>query len=392
MTDLLARRELWLIVVAAVAGVVCSLFVARWHLQFWVRRISLPLDYDEVERIATDDGAAFELRRVPIPTGVSRDLALPPILMVHGVAANHRNQDLHPDHSLARHLAALGRDVFLLTLRSGLRLSFRALRTAHIETMASAEIPGAIDRILARTGARSIDYVGFSMGGLLLYAALGRTVPFDRVRRVVIVGSPAQMRRPWFVPRFLRFLPRIFVPHLPLRLGARTFAFLSEWLATPIHRLVSNPRNVAKGMTRLALIDVIEDMPAALNADFLAAMTGDGVLRAFGEPITARLPSVTSPALFVAGSDDRLAPPAAVRHAFDLWGRDAPHTVKRFVVLGRQYGSKEDYGHGDLAVGANVGVELFPPIAQFLGPAQLEEVDAAIGGEAKAAIDERSPT
>jgi polyhydroxyalkanoate synthase len=364
----LSTHALLVALAVVAAGLAVSFALARLHLRYWVRRLSLPVEYAATERIATDDGAAFELRRVPIAAGVARDETLPPILLVHGVAANHRNQDLHPDHSLARHLAALGRDVFLLTLRSGMRLRFRALRTARVESMAKAELPLAIDRILRRTGASAVDYVGFSMGGLLLYAALDRTIPKEKVRRVVIVGSPARMRRPWFVPRVLRFVPRIFVPHLPLRLGARTFAFLSEWFSTPIHRLVANPRNVAPGMTRLALVDVIEDMPAALNADFLRAMTGDGVLRAFGESITKRLPSMTLPALFVAGSDDRLAPPEAVRHAFDLWGADDPATVKRFVVLGREYGSKEDYGHGDLAVGANVGEELFPPIATFLGP------------------------
>ena len=376
----------------ALAPIGVLLFLSWWHLRFWVRRITLRADYAETERFATDDGAIFELRRVPIPDGVPRDAVLPPILLVHGVAANHRNQDLHPDHSLARHLARLGRDVFLLTLRSGLRLPFRALRTVRVEAMARAEIPQAIERIREKTHFEAIDYVGFSMGGLLLYAALERTVPQAHVRRVVIVGSPARMKRPWYLPRFLRFVPRVLVPHLPLRLGARAFAFLSEWFATPIHRLVSNPRNVARGMTRLALVDVIEDMPAALNADFLYAMTGDGTVRAFGESITARLPQVTLPVLFVAGSADQLAPPAAVRHAFDLWGRDDPRTVKRFVVLGREYGSKEDYGHGDLAVGANVGDELFPPIARFLGPEQPEDQDAAVGRVAKAAIDERAPT
>ena len=369
------------------------LVVFGWlHLRYWVRRITLGVDYAETERFLTDDGAAFELRRVPIPDDVRRDDALPPILLVHGVAANHRNQDLHPDHSLARHLAALGRNVFLLTLRSGLRLSFRALRTVRVESMARDEIPRAIEIVRKKTGAETIDYVGFSMGGLLLYAALERTVPQAHVRRVVIVGSPARMKRPWYLPRFFRFVPRVLVPHLPLRVGARMFAFLSEWFATPIHRLVSNPRNVARGMTRLALVDVIEDMPAALNADFLYAMTGDGTVRAFGESITARLPRVTRPALFVAGSDDKLAPPAAVRHAFELWGRDDPHTVKRFVILGREYGSKEDYGHGDLAVGARVGEELFPPIAKFLGPEQLEDAGAEVGAQAKQAIDERVPT
>ena len=73
-----------------------------------------------VESVGIDN--TIEMFRRSLPDGApsgSREI-LPPVLLVHGVGANHRNNDLHPDFSLARHLAALGRDVWLLTLRSGL--------------------------------------------------------------------------------------------------------------------------------------------------------------------------------------------------------------------------------------------------------------------------------
>jgi pimeloyl-ACP methyl ester carboxylesterase len=350
-------------------AIVLALVLVWLHTRWWVRRLRLELEYASFERVATPDGSAIELRRVPCAR-IDRDL--PPILLVHGVAANHRNQDVHPDFSLARHLAALGRDVWLVTLRSGRGdVSWWRRRKIRFEPMARFDVPLAIEAVRAKTGADVVDYVGFSMGGLLLYAALDRAIDPRVVRRVVIVGSPARMEPPSLVPRaLLRVMPRVFVPHLPLRLGARTLAFLSEWITTPIHRMVANPRNVFPGVTRLALVDVIEDMPAALNADFVEAMARpSGVLRFDDEPIDARLHALAIPALFVAGAGDKLAPPRSVRHAFDLWACDHGDVAKRFVILGRDHGSREDYGHGDLAVGAHVAVELFPLIADWLDPA-----------------------
>lgn len=92
------------------------LAVALWaHALFWRRRIAIALPYAETHRIATADKSAIELRRITQPVAQ----VLPPVLLVHGIAINHRNMDTHPDYSLARALAKTGRDVWLLTLRSG---------------------------------------------------------------------------------------------------------------------------------------------------------------------------------------------------------------------------------------------------------------------------------
>ena len=97
-------------------GVLASLLVASWaHYVYWVRRFRLSVEYAEHERLRTADGSAIELRRLTPPAMPS----LPPVLLVHGVAANHRNVDLQPDRSLARYLHARGRDVWLVMLRSG---------------------------------------------------------------------------------------------------------------------------------------------------------------------------------------------------------------------------------------------------------------------------------
>ncbi|AUX20122.1 lipase [Sorangium cellulosum] len=384
--------------------------IALWaHLYYWVKRLTLPLEYCAEEVLETGDGARIELRRVPRPPTATEQPDLPPILLVHGLAANHRNQDIHPDYSLARHLAALGRDVWLLTLRSGRLLTRVERRSVRFSAMAQHDLPCAVDAVLKRTGARSLDYVGFSMGGMLLYAALGRSVASEQIRRVVIVGSPGRLVAPTrllpYVPgrllpgvplRLIRHVPGRLLPGVPLRLMARSVAFASEWVPTPLHHAVANPRNVPPGVTRLALVNCIEDIPAALNADFATWLASDGEIRVNGERVLDGLASVAAPALFIAGSADRIAPVSSVRAAFDAWGRDHPESPKRFVVLGRDFGAREDYGHGDLAVGAYTGAELFEPIARFLGPDQQEQPADVAGPETGApaleAIQARQPT
>lgn len=359
------------------------------HVQFWRERLGLALPYSVEERIECPDGVPIELRRVPLPAGVS-PAELPPVLLVHGVAANHRNQDAHPDHSLARFLAGLGRDVWLVTLRCA-EPGVLPGHDVRFVSMARNDLPTAVEAVLARTGAPQLDYVGFSMGGMLLYATLDRFVPRARLRRVVTVGSPAELRPKLPVPAIARFIPQWIVPRIPLRTLARAFSFAGEWFVTPWHAWVLNTRNVAPGITRMALVEVIEDIPAGLMFDFIGWTSGDGVVSIDGESTLARLPQMDMPALFVAGSADALAPPSEVRHAFDAWGEDHPAVPKRFVVLGRDYGNDEDYGHGDLALGVRVATELFPPIAKFLGPEDPahEAEGARSGGDAQRDIDAR---
>ena len=125
----------WVYLLFPLAGLVIA-FAAVWgHLRFWVARLSLPLPYAVEEVLQTQDGARIELRRVPRPGDGATRSGLPPVLLVHGLAANHRNQDLHPDCSLARHLAASGRDVWLLTLRSGRALRWAERKQARFAAM-----------------------------------------------------------------------------------------------------------------------------------------------------------------------------------------------------------------------------------------------------------------
>lgn len=337
------------------------------------------MPYESIERLLTDDGAVIELRRIPRAQQPTADL--PPVLVVHGVASNHRNQDAHPDNSLARHMAGIGRDVWVVTLRSGLGRRLLSRFRMRFEDMARNDVPLAVRAVLERTGASQLDYAGFSMGGMLLYAALGRGVDERMIRRVVLVGSPGRIIAPIAVPHWFRRIPSWIVPTLRLRWLALFVAFMSEWFPTILHRVVLNPANMSPGMTRLALANCIEDVPSELHADFLHWASGDGTVTVGSQPLLDRIHSVCIPALFVAGSADHIAPVAAVHHAFEAWGSECPDMPKRFMVLGRDLGVAHDYGHGDLAMGAQIANDLFVTVARFLGPEhQVAERNAASEG------------
>ncbi len=351
-----------LLLLGALVAVGLGLWLAE---RVATRRYQLALPYVLEERLATGDGSFIELRRLP-PGATPVDL--PPVLLVHGLGANHRNNDLSLDLSLARFLSTRGRDVWLLTLRSGvLRRSFAETRRTRFDAMVREDLPLGVREVLERTERPALDYVGFSMGGMLLYAAIGRTVEARCFRKIAIIGSPAVVRAPLRlpVPRIVGWLPAAWFPTLRLRFGARAGVFAIDRIRTFAHHWVHNPDNVAPGVARVALVNVIEDVPGPLNFDFAVwAASKDGRLTFEGKPVEEGLELLSTPVLFFAGGVDRLAPPSAVRAAFDAWGRGTS-VDKRFVLLSKESGARADYGHGDLAVGAHVRDDVFEPIAQF---------------------------
>ncbi len=349
-----------------IAGAALLIFaVATWlHVRFWTRRLWHELPYASLERIATPDGSAFDLRRIPssAPRGnPDPNVQQPPVLIVHGLAANHRNDDLDDEASLARHLARSGRDVWLITLRSGRGdLSWAEARNAHFTAMVENDIPQAVAAVLERTGTKRLDYVGFSMGGMLAYASLGTTVPVEQIRRVVIVGSPALVRLP--VLPFVRGLPGWIAPMVPFRFLSRLYSPAVEWFTTPIHRIPINPDNVQPGKLRRTMVMMLEDVPAALNRELASWAFSDGRIRVHGTDALDNVARLQLPVRFFAGAADHVAPARSVRAAFEAWGS----SDKDFVLLGTAHGYVADYGHGDLAIGRHAATEVFTPIERFL--------------------------
>ncbi|MGF1465462.1 MAG: alpha/beta fold hydrolase [Sandaracinaceae bacterium] len=356
--------SIWtLLLLVALALVIVAVAATVAHVHYWSRKLRVELTYLTVERLPTPDGSAVELRRLPPGRGEG-----PPVLLVHGLALNHRNHDMLAELSLGRLLAERGRDVWLLTLRSGRGdVSLREGRGVTFDNMVRYDLPTGIDAVLERTGASALDYVGFSMGGMLMYAALGQTVPEGDVRRAAFIGSPARLTPPIPILAYARYVPRVLSPRVPLRLLSVFGAPFVGRLVTPWHHVLYNPANVDVRVAGLLLANGFVDIPGPLNADF-AGWQG-GHVSFDGRAVTENVEAATTPALFIAGAADRMAPPASVRLAYDHWGAAAAEEVeKAWRLLGVADGASGDYGHGDLAIGRGAAVDVFEPVATFLAP------------------------
>ncbi len=96
----------------------------------------------------------------------------PPILLIHGYSASgttYAHPQLKP--SLAQSLAEAGRDVWVVDLRSSAGLD-TATHPWTFEQIALTDIPAAVDRVLALSGATELDVVAHCMGAVMLSMAV----------------------------------------------------------------------------------------------------------------------------------------------------------------------------------------------------------------------------
>lgn len=358
-----------LLILAILAAVLAVLAGAGLLL---ARRWRLATGYDEVHRARTADGWELALHRYRGPVDAGR----PPVVLCHGVAANRHNMDLDEDRSLARFLRARGRDVWLLELR-GAGLSDRPSRKAgrqagwSFDEHVAYDAPAALALVRRETGCDEVDWVGFSMGGLVAYAffgACGGAAPgapaLPRLRRLVTIGSPV-MTRPARSLGLITAAGRVLRPfaRTPLQVPAQAFAFA----VGPLNRIAGGQvcarGGSAVGALRCAMTNVVSDVSRGVSrqfADWLA--NGRFASRDGAVDYAAGMARIQAPTLLIGGAADRLAPPRTVQAAFELVGA----TEKRVVILGAEHGHRGVYGHADLAFGHHAPAEVYPLVAEWL--------------------------
>jgi len=356
--------SLWQLTALALLVFAVLAFVALW---VWVtlaaRALRLPEFFDEVHQVETPDGATITLCRLR-PQGTAADA--PPVLLCHGLAMNRRAFALLPDRSFARALAESGRDVWALELRGAADVRFpRAMRLASFDTYAAVDVPFAIEQVRTITGAAAVDWVGFSMGGMLAYAHLGARGG-GGVRRLVTIGSPVHFRG-LPIARGVGLAPLLFAPaHVLTRTPFRFLSLLAApliWSGVP--RLVSQGLrgdHYATANLRRVMANTLADVPMGVSMQFVRWIR-EGRFDSDDHALDyhAGLARVAVPTLVIAGSRDRLARPEAVTEA----ARHIPPPVAARVV-GKETGATRNYDHLDLILGDRALEEVFPLVRRWL--------------------------
>jgi pimeloyl-ACP methyl ester carboxylesterase len=335
-----------------------------WLGAFWRRRFAFEPGYEEIHLARTGDACRIALYRYP----ANRKRHETPVLLCHGLAANRFNFDLGPEVSLARYLQHEGFDVWSIDLRgrggSGNHTKGSANNGAHVfDDYVRQDAVAAIRHVRGETAASQVHWIGHSMGGLVLYGVL-QGEEAESIASGVTIASPgtfAHMRRiplVYFLFHGLRYLPRIH-----LRFLAAGLAPLLSRIRLPWEGIFLNRDNAEVTPMDRALCYLVSDISRGEIRQFLDWMKNKE-FRAYNKTHSyeANLARIQQPLFLIAGARDLLVPPRSVAEVFDRISSER----KAFLILGREQGHQEDYGHGDLLMGKNSRREVFPRILQWL--------------------------
>ncbi len=279
-----------------------------------------------------------------------------PVILCHGLGTNRYNLDLDEKYSLARYLARAGHETWVLELRG------RGLAGGPIEAtfddQAEFDVRAAIRTVLG-TGAKQVNWVGHSKGGLVAYGHLARN-PEAPIRALVALGSPASFAVQSALPKFLdRIAPLLSMKSIPMsRVGQLAFLGPPPGGLTPY---MLRAANVDPEIMKRAMFNMASDIPGGVARQFAQWIRTGKFDSADGKfDYRKNMAAIKIPILLIAGSHDLLAPPLAVARAQE-W---VSGPVK-LLVAGKAHGFHEDYGHGDLAIGKKAPDEIFPLVEDF---------------------------
>jgi pimeloyl-ACP methyl ester carboxylesterase len=218
--------------------------------------------------------------------------------------------------------------------------------------------------VIELTEAPAVNWVGFSLGGMIGYAISGLGLPESKkIQTLIALGSPGKadyinnkiiqqvIKNPWIGKLF------------PIKSGSRMVSPLGKYIPTPIDKFLYNPNNTKKRTIQLLLANCIEPINQGVIDEFTSWARQKKEL-SIDKTIDYRsnLERINIPTLLIAGSVDHIAPPPQVRFVYDK----IRSSIKKFVIAGKRNNFKEDYGHLCLTVGEYAPEEIFPIILDWL--------------------------
>ncbi len=309
------------------------------------------MDPRELLQVTTEDGWRLDLRHYPA--------AGPPVLLVHGMSANHYNWDFRPEVSLADYLQSNGFDVWVPELRGDrgalAPADLKFPKRYTFDDHATKDIPAIVQGVLDATGAESLQWVGHSMGGMLLYTQLTRAP--EQIRAGVAICSPGTFEHPIPVHDLARGSGWLVHPnsHIPSRAIGKLIAPFGK--VNVLVPQIANPALMDGPLLRGMAAYTLEDIPGGVARQAVSWLKARAFTRLDG---TSWVEPRETPMLLFGAADDGVVSEADVAATCDRY----PNC--EYVRLGRAQGFAGDYGHVDPVVGRTARDEVYPHVLEFL--------------------------
>jgi len=314
-----------------------------WLLALLPLALARPLEPtmvpDEVVSYTTPDGWTASLRRY---AGDG-----PPVLLVHGMGANHYNWDFVPEVSLAAALQEAGWDTWVVVL-PGDGGSEPPDGLTHddvdVDALSDLHLPAAIATIRVQTGADEVFWVGHSLGAMLLLASLDD----QPIAAGVALCGAGQFQHPTGLVKTGRKLSK------KGRSGGEKLARRFAWTVpvNPVLDLVGRRRHldrkVVKGLARHA----IDGSPRGVSQQVIRWARQESDLDRNDGSLLVDFDAEV-PILAFGATRDRL-----------VHSEDVALTCERLADC--TYVELEGYGHVDPVLGETAREEVYPVVIGWL--------------------------
>jgi poly(3-hydroxyalkanoate) synthetase len=290
----------------------------------------------------------------------------PPVILSHGLLVNSAFLNLDEDNSLARYLGREGFDVWNLSFR-GTGRSLAPLKNPpkswNLDALVEQDIPHVIRFVLKETKSAKIGWIGYELGGMLLYGYLEQKMD-PSVAALVTIAAPLTFNEPeqGAIKQLLSLNEHQTLKNLLLYLNAPFLMRFMVPLMPKVEKLFYEPKNLTDEVKEKLFDSALAEVnPGVLDQLLLMVQQGE-VVSARGFRYREQLNKIQIPVLLVGGGEDALAPPKALQHIHSRLG-SADRTVR---IFGSKKKKESAYGHFDLILGKDAKMEVFPVIAQWL--------------------------
>jgi pimeloyl-ACP methyl ester carboxylesterase len=308
-----------------------------------------------------------------------------PVILCHGLGLNATFWTITDNH-LPAQLAARGYQVYVFDIRGSgensrvgrcdrvnkvLRQTFlceQAESSWTVDDLVKYDVPAILNYVERDTGRDRVNWIGHSLGGMLVFTYLELAPHPERIANFVGMGSTIVQAD---VPQTdmlranqgLRLLSHFASPG---RLG-RPLAFVRIPGMEMIDRFYYSNENVDSLTVARFYGYTLEDTgPGALRQ--LAPYLRYGHMLSADRTVdySALLGQITTPTLLIAGDGDIMSDVPSTELTFA--GLGSPD--KAIMRFGKLNGHVADYGHCDLVWSRHAAREIFPPIIDWLDQRQ----------------------
>lgn len=326
----------------------------------------------------TKDGWILGIRHIrPLVPDPDKD----PVVLCHGLGLNGTFWTI-TDRHLAQNLADHGYDVFIPDMR-GSGASRQAGKLGQINTalrqtlipeigaggwtmddQANYDVPAILDYVEQTTGRPRVNWVGHSLGGMLMFAHLETTDRPDRIATFVGMGCSTDLattpQTDMVRANFgLRILAHLFSTS---RIARPMRNFRPPGLAT-IDKFYYTAENVDTRTVDRFYGFTLEDLSGKALKQMDPWLKQGRLLSADGSiDYASRLDRIQNPTLLIAGDGDIMVDVPSTEKTFAKLG-SPDKTLLRF---GKKEGHVDDYGHCDLVWSRHAPDEIFPEIIKWL--------------------------